>query len=277
MSWQAVGGWEPLRAALPASHFSFTNVSWHQLATWSVTIIPIWFIGNTLYQRIYSTKDVKSAQRAFYIAGLLEWPAMALVGTMLGLFSRVLFPNVESEMGLPMLIKHVMPVGVIGIMLAAYFSAIMSTADSCLLASVGHVVTDVVQKHVAPKATEQQLLRLSRWLTVVIGGLSVSIALFLPKVLDAVLLAYSFMVSGLFVPTLAGLFWPRARAAGALASMLTGGGIAIVLHILKRIHVPWMAHTEPAWVAIPCSALVLVLITMASPMKEELVEELPGS
>ena len=64
-------------------------------------------------------------------------------------------------------------------------AAIMSTADSCLLASVGNVVHGLYVRHVRRGACVAHTLAVSRVLTIVIGGLSMSIALIVPKVLDA--------------------------------------------------------------------------------------------
>jgi len=43
----------------------------------------------TLYQRIYACHDEKTAKRAWYLAGVFEWPVMAFLGVLLGLFARV--------------------------------------------------------------------------------------------------------------------------------------------------------------------------------------------
>lgn len=42
------------------------------MINWAFTIIPIWFVGMTLYQRIYASRDEKNARRAWFIAGLLN-------------------------------------------------------------------------------------------------------------------------------------------------------------------------------------------------------------
>ena len=116
------------------------NVPWLTLVNWGVTIIPIWFVGMTLYQRIYASRDVKEAKNAWFIAGLFEWPIMAFMGVALGLFARVaaeqgMFEHLgflnasmmDPEMGLPLLLKTILPIGLMGIMMSVYFSSILST------------------------------------------------------------------------------------------------------------------------------------------------------
>jgi len=266
-SWMEVGGWDAMKQALPASHFSLTNISPGTFITWMFTIVPIWFVGMTLYQRIYATRDVKTAQRAWYLAGLLEWPLMAFLGVLLGMFGRVMFPAAESEMALPMLIKNVLPVGLVGLVSAAYFSAIMSTADSCLIASTGNLVNDIYQKYINPTASHTLVLRISRITTLVLGIGAVAIALAVPKVLDSILLAYSFMVSGLFVPTLGGLLWKRVSSRAAFLSMIIGGGCALLLNIVPSLN----PLEEPILVALPLSALVLIAATLLWPAQRRVL------
>ena len=68
------GGFDAVATTLPSSFMSLRSLSWQQIVNWMFTIIPIWFIGMTLYQRIYASKDTKTAQRGWFIAGLFEYP-----------------------------------------------------------------------------------------------------------------------------------------------------------------------------------------------------------
>jgi SSS family solute:Na+ symporter len=148
---------------------------------------------------------------------------MAFTGVFLGMCARVMFPQAESEMAMPMLIKEVLPVGVTGIVIAAYFSAIMSTADSCLMASSGNFVNDILHRYCFRNASEKAIMRLSQGVTLLIGIAAVVIAAGFEKVLDLIFDAYAFMVAGLFVPTLGAYFWKKSSSTGAFAAMLAGG------------------------------------------------------
>ncbi len=230
------GGFTAVAATLPPSFLSLRSVSWQEIINWMFTIIPIWFIGMTLYQRIYAAKDTKTAQRGWFIAGLFEYPLMAFTGVILGLFARVAFENgilpgydattMDSEMGLPILLKTILPVGFLGIVLSAYFSAIMSTADSCLMAASGNVLTDILKKH-----NSENGLRYSQIITLIIGVIALLIALKMTSVLELMLHSYSFMVSGMFIPVLAAIFLKKTNSLAALLSMIAGGSVTLVLII----------------------------------------------
>jgi SSS family solute:Na+ symporter len=244
MAYSAIGGYEAIKEVLSPEMLSLKNISAVQLINWSFTIIPIWFIGMTLYQRIYACRDEKTAKKAWYIAGLFEWPVMAFLGVSLGLMAKVaaeqgmflhlgfgpdLMP--DPEIGLPMLLSNILPAGLLGLMMAAYFSAILSTADSCLMAASGNLVTDLLPSSL--NSDTKKMLRLSQIATLVLGAVALGIALYLESVLELMLLSYAFMVSGLLVPLLAGLFFKQRSQFASIASMIIGGGLTLGLTIFE--------------------------------------------
>lgn len=244
VAYNAVGGWEAIKETVDPKMLSMTNISWRDLVNWGVTIIPIWFIGMTLYQRIYACKDVKSAKKAWFLAGLFEFPVMAFLGVALGLFARVAadqgmfnylgpenISDTDPETGLPMLLRTVLPVGLMGIMMSAYFSAILSTADSCLMAASGNIVSDIIGRFKKIDPDGKNFLRFSQITTLLIGAGSLLLASAMTNVLDLMLYSYAFMVSGLFVPLIGALYWKRSSPKAAMWSMLIGGFITIFLQI----------------------------------------------
>ena len=240
MGYWAVGGWEGITAAVGPEMLALNNLSWQNIINWSFTIIPIWFIGMTLYQRIYASRNVKQAKKAWFIAGVFEWPIMAFMGVALGLLARVgadqgMFEfagyataaGMDPEIGLPLLLRTILPVGLMGLMMSAYFSAILSTADSCIMACSGNVVSDLMFK--LKYFRDKNELRLSQIVTLGIGAAAIIIALYMENVLELMLHSYAFMVSGLFIPVIYGFYSKSPSAQAALASMLAGGGVTLIL------------------------------------------------
>lgn len=243
VAWHAVGGWAAISATVPEL-LSLTNVGWQQLVNWAVTIIPIWFVGMTLYQRIHAARDEATARRAWYIAGLLEWPLMALLGVTLGLLARVAADQgmfdylgvgtiaaADPETGLPMLLRTVLPVGALGVVLAAYFSAILSTADSCLMASSGNVLCDIIGNLMPLDPNSRRFVRWSMLTTAVLGTLALVLAFSMTNVLALMLHSYAFLVAGLLVPTLGALLRRHHSPVAALSAMVVGGGTTVALQL----------------------------------------------
>ncbi len=275
LGYMSIGGIESIRAILPAEFLSLSNLKWSQMLNWMVTIVPIWFIGMTLYQRIFACRDIKVAKRAWFMAGLFEFPVMAFMGVLLGLFARVaaeqgMFAELgyssaigmDEELGLPMLLRSIMPVGLMGLMLAAYFSAIMSTADSCLMAASGNLVTDIFGKAGWLPQDNKGRLRLSQAVTLIIGLLALGIASMMQSVLDLMLMSYSFMVSGLFVPVIGILWQKKPNHVAALWAMLSGGVSTLLLIIAveqKVLSIPF--ELDPILPGILISALIYLIIS----------------
>lgn len=237
ISYNYVGGWVAIQEVLPAEFFSFSNLTWQDIVNWAITIIPIWFVGMTLYQRIFAARDVKSAKKAWFIAGLFEWPIMAMLGVTLGLLSRVAVEQgalegftteMDPEMGLPVLLSNILPVGILGLMMSAYFSAILSTADSCLMAASGNLTTDLMDRFMNKKTLKNQM-RFSQLFTFGIGVVAIFIAWQMTEVLSLMLYSYAFMVSGLLVPVVAGLFFKQRNSTAAIAAMISGGTLTAAL------------------------------------------------
>ncbi len=269
-----IGGMDAIRDSVATGHLDLFNLSWQTFLNWVVTIIPIWFVGMTLYQRIYSTPDEKTAKRAWYIAGLFEYPVMAFMGVLLGLFSRVAVDHgmftelgfataegLDPEKGLPLLLRTILPVGLMGLMMSAYFSAIMSTADSCLMASSGNIVTDIIGRF--KKLTDhKKILRLSQLVTFVIGAMALWLASSMENVLNLMLYSYAFMVSGLFIPVLGGYYGKKHNPVAAFVAMLFGGSTTLAL---TEMEIALPLGLDPNIFGIAVSGVFFLIITWMLP------------
>lgn len=263
-----IGGWEAISSTLPSNFMSLSNISFVQLFNWFITIVPIWFVGMTLYQRIYACKDEKTAIKAWRIAGLFEWPIMAFMGIALGLFARVAFEQgmftqigyapgmeIDAELGLPLLLRSILPVGLMGLMMSAYFSAIMSTADSCLMAASGNLTTDILGFFKKNKTLNG--VRNSQIVTLMIGVIAVVLATHMQNVLELMLYSYSFMVSGLLVPVVGMLVLKNPSSLAAIVSMVLGGSTTLILIILE-LELP--VNLDPNFFGICIAILSFVVV-----------------
>lgn len=229
-----VGGWQGMVdhfAASPdtVSLIDWTAAGWKQMLGWFFAIIPVWFISIVGLQRIVAARDVKTAQRAFFLTGVpIEWPMFAIGSTLVGMFARIIMPELQdAELATPMMIMTLLPVGIGGLVIAAYIAAVMSTADSCLIGPVAIYTNDIYRCYINKEATDADLVRVARISTVILGVFAVASAYLVPRVLDLILYAYTFGAAGLFFPMLGLLFWRRTTASGAFWSIVLGGTSAV--------------------------------------------------
>ncbi len=264
----SINGMEGIKNAIGPEFLSLSNISWVTFINWMVTIIPIWFVGMTLYQRIYACRDTRTAQRAWFIAGLFEYPVMAFMGVLLGLFARVALiqgmflpegystlQDLDHEMGLPLLLKTILPFGLMGLFMSAYFSAILSTADSCLMAASGNAISDIFGRFF--RITDKRELGISQIATLIIGIIALVIAASMENVLEIMLMSYAVMVSGLFIPILTGIFLKRPDPLGAMMAMLGGGFLTLYLTAIQ-IELPY--ELDPIIFGLSASLLLYLIL-----------------
>lgn len=259
-----VGGFAGLREALPAELFDLGNVSGATFWAWFLAITPIWFISMAGYQRIYAAKDDSVARVGFYATAFIEWPLMGFLGTLMGLLARAMYPTIEAELAMPIMIINTLPIGVAGIVIAAYLSAVMSTADSCLMVPVANVVEDIYHARINPKAKEEDLVKLGQWTTLVLGVLAIFLAYKVPRIIDLILYAYTFGAAGLFFPTLAALFWKRATGTGAMLGIGLGGLVAVIWSLAGSPY-----GIDPIFLGMPVSLVALIIGSLATRHSDE--------
>jgi SSS family solute:Na+ symporter len=179
----------------------------------------------------------------------------------------------HQEQGLPTLLRTILPVGLMGLMMAAYFSAIMSTADSCLVAASGNVTGDLLRKFLNINMDDEKLIRMSQLVTLALGAIAFLLAAAMETVLDIMLYSYAVMVSGLLVPILGALYWKKASSAGAFWSMIIGGGITLILTLIPEISRVTGNDTlfemplglDPIIFGITAAGIIFVVISLAVP------------
>lgn len=205
----------------------------------------------------------KQSYRITMLAGGAITVLWFLPLVLVGLGAKAMFTDLANpDFAFPMLVLKLFPPIIAGIFLAGMVAAMMSTVDSMLITCSASFTKDVYQK-INPEAPGQKLRLAGTISTLVLSAGSIIIALYPPKfVLFLVLAAFGiFGVS--FGPTLiAGLFWKRANAQGAFASMLAGFVVSSGLHIPAIAH-PLGFHAV-GWGAI-ASVLALLIVTLLTP------------
>ena len=268
-----VGGWGAMVEKFNSSPetedlLNWGAVGWQQMLGWFFAVFPVWFISIAAMQRIVAARDVKTAQRGFFLTGIpIEWPLFAIGSTMIGLIARFLIPDLaDPELATPMIIMQLLPAGIAGLVIAAYIAAVMSSADSCLMGPVAIFTNDIYKKYLKPQSSQEQLVRVARYTTIFLGILAIATAYLIPNVLDLILYAYTFGSAGIFFPMLGLLFWRRTTATGAFWSMLLGGSSAVIYSILGE---PFgFAASYLGWL-IGLPALIIVSLLSEHSLEED--------
>jgi solute:Na+ symporter, SSS family len=184
-----------------------------------------------VFQRVMSSKDVKTAQRGPVIGGTLYF-LFALVPMFVVMSASMVMPEStaallkdDPQKILPTLVMEKMPLMLQVAFFGALLSAIMSTASATLLAPSTTFVENIL-RNLKPGMSDQATLKAMRVSVLVFTAVVLTYAIVMrgTSIYDLVSGAYQVPLVGAFVPLVMGLYWQRATTQGALASVALGLG-----------------------------------------------------
>ncbi len=224
------GGLESLRFNLGASYFSFPTNSygnWTYVVTLLLMVGSTYVVGPDIYSRLFCARDEGVARNSAATAAVIMIP-LAFSITLIGMSAKAIAPGISPEGAFPTVVRDVLPMGINALVIAGLLSAVMSSADTCLLTTSTIISADIIKPCVKDGLSDEQLLFISRALIVLIGLLSLGIAVKLKGVIKALLLGYTIYSSGLVLPVVFGFYGKSLRLHpwGAMAAIIGGGGVA---------------------------------------------------
>ncbi len=178
--------------------------------------------GGYIAQRIMSAKNEKHSVLAtlwFQIAhfALRPWPWIIVA-----LISLVLYPDLPASQkgdGFVYVIRDLLPTGLLGLLVAAFFAAYMSTIASQSLWGTSYIVNDLYKPYVKPNQSEKYYVKVSR----VTVFLLVIFSLLLTSKLNRISDAWKFILecsAGIGPVLLLRWYWWRINAWSEIAALI---------------------------------------------------------
>jgi len=225
------GGMELLKLSGLAL-FTYLGVQWW--ASWYPGAEPGG--GGYIAQRMMSAKDEKHALFAtlwFNIAhyALRPWPWI-----LAALVALIKFPSIQDKGATyVMLIRDLMPAGWLGLMLAAFFAAYMSTVASQTVWGTSYIVNDLWRPFIKPGATEKHYVAVSRIATFIMLFIAFLITTQLNRISDAwkIILIASGGIGGVLILR---WYWWRINAWSEISALIAP------YFLLPFLLAPWGGH-----------------------------------
>ena len=184
-------------------------------------------VGPDIYSKVLSAKDEKTAKKGAIYSSIFKLIFAAAIG-IIALSAAVLYPGLEkASLAIPTAVASLSPV-LAGVILAAFISVMLSSADSCLLSAGTILSVDITRK---------KDVNISRLGILGVGIGALLLALYYTKlggILDTLKLAYTVFTAGLTLPIIFGFYKEKTQATnrGAFWSLICGGSVSLVwLHI----------------------------------------------
>lgn len=282
-----VGGFEAMQNAINQAEI-LTDKNYNDIFS-GTTLLGIlsllaWGLGYFgqphIVVRFMAAESVKSLEKARRIS--MTWMVICLVGAIgIGYFGMAYFftypeyaavVNSNNEQIFIELAKLLFNPWIAGILLSAILAAVMSTLSAQLLICSSSITEDLYKGILRPKASDKELVWLSRMMVLAVAALAIYIAQDPnSQVFGLVKDAWAGFGSAFGPVVLLSLFWKRMNVFGAIAGMLVG---ALVVYFWKdltfALSLPEMYSMIPGFIS---AVAAVVLISLITPAPENIVLE----
>jgi Na+/proline symporter len=238
-------------------HLTSAEYGWSYIIPLIAMYALAWSSINwSLIQRYYCVPKERDAIKvgglviALYILGppIMFFPAIA---------ATQFLPGVKDAGQIyPILCTQLMPAGMLGLMVAAMFSATMSTLSSDYNVCASVLTNDVYRRQLRPRADQRELVFVGRMMTLLVGVIALAAALIMSRgkaedLFKTMVTLFGLATAPVAVPMLAGLVSRRASNAGAIGGFACGIAVSIALYMLSRspnqawfLGLAWLPDTE---------------------------------
>lgn len=219
------------------------------------------------FQRFLAAKDERDASKLGALWGVihtLRWSfAMAIaVMAIMGIGNAALDQQLKAdpETALPLIIGSMLPVGLVGFMLAALLSGFLATFSSTVNGGAAYLVKDVYQRYINPDADEKTLIRMSYVSSALLIVIGLIISYFGTSINTAFLWIFGTLAAGILPPNVLRWYWWRLNGQGYAAGVF--GGMILSLGQVF-LDTALLKEPLPLYIGFPVIALCSTIITIA--------------
>ncbi|MCC8410223.1 sodium:solute symporter [Mucilaginibacter sp. UR6-1] len=264
-AWVKMGGWEPMvdvlqqhgqmsKLSMMRPHGDSSGMPWYTVFLgYPVLGIWYWCADQTIVQRVLGAKDKDHARVGSLFCGFIKiLPVFIFV--LPGLFAYALSQKglldvsalktivdgkavVNSKGIYTLMITQLIPKGLVGVLVAALLSGLMSQISGALN-SISTLVSYDIYKRYKPQATDRQLVKTGK----IAAGVAMLVSLFMLPLLNS----YESIFNGLndiiahIAPPitcvfLLGIFWRKASAASSKLTLWFGSLLGVVVFITSKL------------------------------------------
>ncbi len=184
-----------------------------------------WGMNQFIMQRALGAKNLEEGQK-----GVLFGASLKLIIPFIIIFPGIMAFELYGDQvtnpdeAFPILIKNLLPAGMVGVMLAALFGATLSTLDSLLNSAATIFTLDIYKPYFAKTENANRLVKIGKVVTLIlmfaaclwapiIASFEGGLYLFIQQY-------WGFLQSGVVVAFLAGIFWKKVPSNAAFAGMI---------------------------------------------------------
>lgn len=224
------------------------------------------------FQRFLAAKDERDASKLGALWGAIHtvrWCfAMAIaIMAIMGIGNAVLDEKLRAdpETALPLIIGSMLPVGLVGFMLAALLSGFLATFSSTVNGGAAYLVKDVYQRYINPEADDKTLIRASYISSALLIVAGIVISYFGSSIGAAFTWIFGTLAAGILPPNVLRWYWWRLNGYGYAAGVF--GGMALSLG--QIVYDSASGAPLPLYIGFPLIAAASTIITIVASLLTE--------
>jgi len=225
------------------------------------------------FQRFLAAKDERDASKLGALWGLIHtvrWPfAMAIaIMAIMGIGNAALDQQLRAdpETALPLIIGSMLPVGLVGFMLAALLSGFLATFSSTVNGGAAYLVKDVYQRYINPKADAKRLVHVSYFSSALLIIVGLIISVFGTSINAAFLWIFGTLAAGILPPNVLRWYWWRLNGWGYAAGVFGGMVLSLGQVVLDTT---FLSEPLPLYIGFPIIALASSILTIIVSLSTE--------
>ncbi len=296
-------GWSSLVDTVQAVHGNpgfdpIAKVGWSEIAQNALIVgIVSTAVWPTAVMRACSARDATVVRRLYVwssIGFLTRWIIPQFLGVCALAYmwndeqGRTLFFDSAGQLyndpdhanltlqAMPLFLSQLLPIGLIGLILAGMMAAQMSTDSSYLLCWSSVLVEDVVRPLWGEKLSDRARIRLARTFMLVIGAFLLIWSLWYPlgqHLWDYLAVTAAIYFTGAIALLAGGLYWKRASRVGAYLALGSGALAIFALGDLRRAlgwDTSWLKDSHILLGTTALSLIMMVVGSLIWPDREQL-------
>jgi len=225
--------------------------------------------GGVVVQRMSSCKDERHALLGTLFFNIANYAVRSWPWILAALASLILYPVAKGEdpdMIYPRMALDLMPSGLKGLMVAAFFAAFMSSMSTYLNLSSAYFVNDFYKRFITKGRPDKHYVTASRWATIVLSAITAYVAYQATSIVGV----FKFLIafgSGTGLVYLVRWYWWRVNAWSEISAMLASTVISIVLY--QNPALSSMPFYSKLFTIISLSTIIWVAVTFMTKPTEE--------
>jgi SSS family solute:Na+ symporter len=218
------GGLSVITDTVPDTHLNWVGVGLLQIISWYLMYVMTASASQFFLQRVWAARSVFTARVGTLLAGLFVF-FFGLFTAVAGLLAKAVGPaDLDPRLAFAWSVENNLPAVAAALLLAAAVAAVMSGADSFLLAGSTTFVNDLyipARERTGGVCSDRERVLVSRLVVLVLGLISALIALSGINIVPVNTMGMALMGAPVAV-ALGMLLWEKTRAITAVPGILVG-------------------------------------------------------